>query len=220
MKNTILILLACCIYGVGYAQVETDSTYLPKGGEHNFELNFAPLRDNPISVGTLRYRKFKSETKAIRAGLNFRQSGETLYEDRGIELKTKNNSGNTSLFYGTEYHFPATTRLSAYIGWEGFIGFHYSTHVEERILSMAIYKRRTSESGMNIGANVVTGFDFYITHNLYIGTEIGYRFGLTKDFTGKVTDTYPGISDRTIKGGWSYNIRPTYNSQIRLGWIF
>lgn len=86
---------------------------------------------------------------------------------------------------------------------------------------------------LNLGLNLVAGFDYYFAQNLYIGSEIGFGFAMSNDLKNKTTvnSTRPN-SDNTAFIQYSeetegvmnntkgMQIGPNVVGQIRVGWIF
>jgi outer membrane protein W len=90
-------------------------------------------------------------------------------------------------------------RLSTYWGYEGNIGYVSSNGTD-------------TDSGKStkfgLGANVFTGFDYYIMPKIYLGAEVSY--GLA------VTNTKPDGGDGVTK----IQLAPSITPSFRIGWQF
>lgn len=225
MKRTIILTaFVACIAGTTSAQ------YKPAAGERTLEVNFAPLGGTPVSIGGIKYRKFSSETSAFRLGLFLGYSSSTTTtqdEDNTlslVELQDKESNMTISLQPGIEKHFAGTERLSPYIGAVLNIGYGMDSKVEEsQQPNNAVGSKTTKGGSLDLGINAVAGFDYYVANKLYMGTEIGFGFGMTKDMTNKVT--FDGItgaqdSDSNVDNKSEINVGPNVIGQLRLGWVF
>ncbi len=177
------------------------------GDEMNLELQFAPLGGNPIGINGLRFRKFTSETSAIRVNLFIGGStttdptadaGDITYliagdeVTNGARLNDIDRSFDFSIRPGYEIHFDGTDRLSPYVGAEIDFGMgSMSTETERFTQTGAIeneqvnvqtavqWSHTESQSYTRFGFNLVAGFDFYFADNLYLGAELGFGWART-----------------------------------------
>jgi hypothetical protein len=143
---------------------------------------------------------------------------------------------------GQEKHFAGTRRLSPYIGFEGSAGFKMSgatlkSDDGERKIKGAwetteiifydtdygygYYSSTTyTERGFwSVGLNAITGIDFYVARDFYVGCEVS--FGLNYINYTKIdiedddnSNTYPVVDDSSWKFG------PSLLNGIRIGYVF
>ena len=97
---------------------------------------------------------------------------------------------------------------------------------------MQTEKNKNKGGFLRIGANVVAGFDCYITKHVYLGTELGFGFQMVNmsDYTKETEypSSYPAIvapmvdpgNPEPASQGKEMNVGPNFNSAIRLGYIF
>ena len=200
-----MILFAVTFVTYANAQIKTNAGtfYKPTVGTLLTEVTFAPN----INGGTMfafndlntnltqgfgsasglpgvKFRKFKSESRAIRS------SALLALVNMGGEGESTSYLGGFT--YGIENHTKGAERLSTYWGYEGTAG----------------YFSQESNKAYAIGANLLSGFDYYTMPNLYIGVEISYGFS--------VINTKSEGSDATT----AFKLTPAITPQLRLGWKF
>ena len=229
-----------CVSGT-FAQKQT-------GGEKNFEVQFAPLGGNPVSISGIRFRMFNTESSAFRIGLFVggtkdvtvnTQPGQV--EQDQPELLTTDRSFNFSIRPGYEKHFAGTDRLSPYIGGELLIGLGRTSTETEKYgdasfdngAQYSVWTTTEKNGTFDLGVNILFGTDFYFADNIYLGAEFGFGLLSSKENDGEFevsdTDAYKienGIPDATeVKFDPTINGRnsswgPNYQGTIRLGWLF
>ncbi len=203
MKKAIILFAAALFCFAG-----TDvSAQKQNGDEMNLEVQFAPLGGNPIGLNGLRFRKFLSETSAVR--VNFflggttsttpnAEAGDILFMIAGDEVTNPNRLNDIDRTFdftirpGYEIHFDGTDRLSPYVGFELDFGTGSQTSEVERFsrvgrvendqitINDALQWTETEkQSYTRLGFNLVAGFDFYFADNLYLGAELGYGWART-----------------------------------------
>lgn len=204
MKKAIILFAAALFCFAG-----TDvSAQKQNGDEMNLEVQFAPLGGNPIGLNGLRFRKFLSETTAVR--VNFFLGGTTTTTPNaeagdippfliaGDEVTNANRLNDIDRTFdftirpGYEIHFDGTDRLSPYVGFELDFGtgsmtsemedFSLVGRVEndQIIFNDALeWSLSEKQSYTRLGFNLVAGFDFYFADNLYLGAELGYGWART-----------------------------------------
>jgi hypothetical protein len=177
----------------------------PTAGSKVFEVTFAPnitgVSEGSIGLFSLpsisnsgmtgiKYRKFVSDDKAIRMIANF-----TLLNNSGTGMKSTTDY-SAAFGYGVEYHNKGAQRLSTYWGYQGYLG----------LASMqGDYNDKTNTFAA--GADLLTGFDYYIVPNIYLGLELSYGFGLVNTKEGDYKDT-------------QFRLAPGITPFFRLGWKF
>jgi len=220
------------------------SDFKPAGGANNLELNFVPLNGKPIQLTYIRYRRFLNEKTAIRVGIGFSYSSSKADSVFNANI----TAGNTvsegykmtkmgwNIKPGFEKHFSGTNRLSPYIGAELDIAGQSSKEVTPTGIDAdddfyIVTERNKNKGGFfRIGANVLAGFDVYVTKHLYLGTELGFGFQMVNYSDYKKETEYPSsVTPQTpdpvgnpdpANQGKEMNVGPNFNSSIRLGFIF
>lgn len=223
------------------AQEATDLK--PGAGANNLELNFVPLNGKPIQLTYIRYRRFLSETAAVRVGFGLSYSSSkadsvfisNVNPANTVEEKYKSSKFGWNLKPGYEKHFAGTNRLSPYIGAELDLAGAMSKEITPTGIDAAdgVYivteKNKNKGGFFRAGVNVLAGFDCYITKHVYLGTELGFGFQAVMYSKYKKETAYPGnVSTPTpdpgnpdpASQGREINVGPNFNSAIRLGYIF
>ncbi|NQX90688.1 MAG: outer membrane beta-barrel protein [Flavobacteriales bacterium] len=247
MKKAILIAAAALFMVCGVqAQKQT-------GGENNLEVQFTPLGGSPISINGLRFRRFTSETTALRVNLFVgastdrsvtAQEGEFSPEDPvSPVLYMYDRTFDLTIRPGYEIHFDGTDRLSPYVGAEIDFGIG-SMSTEEEFWSaddednvgdldqFVTWSSTTKDGYVRFGLNLIAGFDFYFADNIYLGGELGFGFANTSMRDTEIeTDNQNawGLANAGDEGadlpdptenGSMFNVGPTVNAAIRLGFLF
>ncbi len=244
ITTTALFLSACT-----FTMAQEASDFKPAAKANNLELNFVPLNGKPIQLTYIRYRKFLSETTAFRLGIgvSFSSKKADSVFNSNITAGSTVSSGykKTELGWnirpGFEKHFEGTNRLSPYMGFELDIAGQSSKEITPTGLDaggttdefvIQTDKNKNKGGFFRLGANVVAGFDCYITKHLYLGTEFGFGFQMVNYSDHKMTTTYPSTYPAVVppavdpgnpdpsSQGKEMNIGPNFNSAIRLGYIF
>lgn len=229
MKKAIILFAAALFCFAG-----TDvSAQKQNGDEMNLEVQFAPLGGNPIGLNGLRFRKFLSETSAVR--VNFflggttnssptREAGTESFLPNGDVVSNSNRLSDIARTFdftirpGYEIHFDGTDRLSPYVGFEIDFGtgsvsdeselFSATGQVSESTVSVQDFvewSRTESQSYTRLGFNLVAGFDFYFADNLYLGAELGYGFARTAWNDVEYSWTNDNAYFMAVSGGASIN---------------
>jgi hypothetical protein len=211
MKKIILTAAAVFAFGFANAQIKTNAgTFAkPTAGTYIFEATMTPnitgggifslpTLNNDLGLLGVKVRKFSSDKSALRlaANLAVKSSGEQL--GNGDKAATEFAVGFSA---GVENHMAGAERLSTYWGYEGNVGY-----VTKNDANNPIQDNQTKKLGL--GANLFTGFDYYIMPKIYLGAEISY--GLA------VTNSKVGQADGVTKFELAPSITPTF----RLGWQF
>lgn len=148
---------------------------------------------------------------------------------------------------GYEIHFDGTDRLSPYVGAEVDFGIgNVSTESESwsandddnfgELEQYVTWSQTRTQRYTRFGLNLVAGFDFYFADNVYLGAEMGFGFSNTSwaDEELETTDDVaynlanfnepaadlpaPGAGDLADQSR-SFNVGPTVNGQVRLGFL-
>lgn len=246
-----IVSLALVIGASAVAQAQ----YKPEGGEKNLEVNFAPLGGTPISIPGIKFRSFTSNNTAFRLGVfvgyqnesTITQEEEFNDEDEqiGLELSDRSSSFTIAVQPGYEWHMTGTDRLSPYVGAFANIGYTSETDVMETehqigdvqgtpINDELFQGDVTTKTGqLNLGLNLVAGFDYYFAEHLYIGTEVGFGFNMDNDLSSSTetlnTRPHPETGvwvenseevDSVHGNQKGFQIGPNVIGQIRVGWLF
>jgi len=213
------------------------------------ELNFNPF-DGSLSLnnasGQIKVRRFLKDNIALRASFaivakNEKSTTTLVYGQMPYDGSDKKNSFLTSINFGAEKHFNSGKRLSPYLGFEVGVGFKVSKHELEynsakKTIDGAWEYQNLYYNGQyydiqmgfeergytSANANLLTGFDFYMADNFYIGYEIGFGFEyikyskveITKDIDYPGSDLFPDIETKN----WS--LGPRLLNGIRIGYNF
>ncbi len=199
------------------------------------------LFDGEISLNNtlkqVKVRYFMSDNLAYRMVFgfknisNFNKSRETYFTETSyLELEKK--SLEASVGFGFEKHFKGTNRLSPYLGMEVGVSLKRTSqttsqnNVETTITGtwveyeyyydyyMAI--NYTERGYTAIGASIVTGVDFYVSKNLFVGFEFlyGINYKVFQDIESESSSTFPLTSETDFTYG------PNIVNGIRLGYVF
>lgn len=246
MKKLLVIALGACLIGASTnAQVMKQS-----GGEKNFQVLFAPLGGNPVSIGGIAFRKFNATGDAAwRVNFFFGLNNETEITgqaDTGSfsngggkpELEKNTSTMTFSIRPGYEKHFAGTDRLSPYVGAELLFAMTSVTETEDNLVDnrtssssptdWAVLETEKKGDGGNttFGLNLIAGFDYYIAKSLSLGAEFGFGFSTTSnaDIESESVDLKDGswtvVEDPTESQGSSMNVGPNVVAQLKLGWLF
>ena len=205
MKKVLLSAVALLAFGFANAQdIKTDAgTFTkPKAGTYIMEATMTPditgggifslpTLNSDLGMLGIKVRKFSSDTKALRlaANLSILNSGED-------DVDTEFSVGVSA---GVEHHMGGAERLSTYWGYEGNLGYVSSNGTDAE---------PGKSTKLGLGANLFTGFDYYIMPKIYLGAEVSY--GLA------VTNTKPDGGDGVTK----IQLAPSITPSFRIGWQF
>ena len=220
------------------------SDFKPAAGANNLELNFVPLNGKPIQLTYIRYRRFLSETTALRIGVGLSYSAskaDSVFNSNVTAGETvaegyKMSKLGWNIKPGFEKHFAGTNRLSPYMGAELDFAGQSSKEVTPVAIdanddAYVVTEKNKNKGGFfRIGVNVLAGFDVYVTKHLYLGTELGFGFQMVNfsdytketDYPSSVTPPSPDpvVNPEPVSQGKELNVGPNFNSSIRLGFIF
>jgi hypothetical protein len=215
-----ILLTAAAVFALSYAnaqQIKTEAgTFTkPSSGTYIIEATMTPditgggifalptLNKNLGMLG-VKVRKFSSDTQALRMGANF--------EIKNSGIKDADTEFTIGASLGVEHHMKGAERLSTYWGYEGNFGLLSKNETSEVDPTEALPMEELTGSGkvtkFGFGANVFTGFDYYIMPKIYLGAEVSY--GLA------VTNTKPDGGD----GYTAIELAPSITPSFRIGWQF
>lgn len=195
------------------------------------------------SLNQFKVRKFKNNGLAYRVAIGVRdinQNSKTKeeYGYSPIDYELKMNSFEFNLSFGIEKHFKGTKRLSPYLGWELSASYKSSSQTtsqngaETKIkgcwLSYEYYDYSSgyyirtiySERGYTaFGINIVSGMDYYVSKNLYVGFE--FMFGFNYKVYQKISIDTPDVnSDEADLESAEFNFGPNIINGFRIGYVF
>lgn len=202
MKKLILTALLAFAFTQGNAQIVTDAGTFTKPVAKTtiFEANMTPditgggifslpVLNSDLGLIGIKARYFETATKAFRAGATLAVS------DSGVDGESTDFA--VGLLIGVERHRAGAERLSTYWGYDFNVGY---------VTTNDGYGGQDKKFGA--GANLFTGFDYYIMPKVYLGTEISYG--------AAVTNTKPEEGDSVTSVELAPGITPT----LRVGWQF
>lgn len=222
--RTKLLALSCCLMAVFTAQAQDSSPvtsaekiYKPTAGDITTEVGFNLDRGISLNRGEFRFRKFKSDDRALRLGVHMD------YDYNKLEEDAYQTTFSLCLTPGIEKHFAGTNRLSPYIGAELPLGYRGSKSETENYVTKGGWGTgaySNNRANFNVGLNGLAGVDFYIAPRFYAGFEVGagIRYNKYKD----VVTTYKHDSNHTDESEGHHSIRfsPFSTGGIRLGFAF
>jgi len=234
--TTAVFALVACTFSVA----QDAGGFKPDAGANNFELNFVPLNGKPIQLTYIRYRRFLSPTMAFRLGVGLSYSStkadsvfvSNLDPNNKVTAQYKKSTLGWEIKPGIEKHMKGTDRLSPYMGAELDLAGASSKEItplgidSQDELTTQTDKNKSKGGFFRLGINLVAGFDCYITHHLYLGSEFGFGFQMVNYSKYTSSTSYPSSVTNPPKDpdavtqGKEMNIGPNFNSAIRLGWIF
>ncbi len=188
------------------------------------------------SLNQIKIRKFVSSSLAYRLAFNFKninQSSESNLTNPYYSIKTsyKRQTFENNINLGFEKHYNGTKRLSPYIGAELSFSIKKSSQdIEENNLKTEVsgcwydYSCSgywcsivTTERGYNsLGINIVSGVDFYVSKNLFVGFEFlyGISYKVYQDIIVKGEMSLPNLKESDF--GYGSNVL----NGLRIGYIF
>ncbi len=224
MKKRIMLVVSILTLTVSSAKAQTnneETVFKPVAGQKTFELFVNPLSATPISFNNVRLRKFITENKAYRLGVNL-----------GLTSESPNFNFNLALMPGIEKHFNGTKRLSPYIGGEFlFLGSFSSSSLKDvakktTTSTSGSFADGTNRSNLTVGLNALIGTDFYVSKNLYLGIEAGYGLYVISTLGNTTTLAVDGgtTTSSTADGSTALrlgtNLGTNVNGAIRFGFVF
>lgn len=244
-----------CFLLVACSSIKAQDTLKPSLKGWSTELNFNPFNGSLTlnnANAQIKIRKFLPNDIALRLAFTLSYKNDenkmvNLYGTNPVDYTDQRKSFMVAVNFGTEKHFSGSRRISPYIGWEASLGYKKSkeeleNNSESKTIKGAWQTFEVSYSGQNYyyttnyiergfwsaGANVLTGFDFYMAEDFYFGYEIGFGFEYLKYSTIEVTKdtefpdpgTYPNQGTYPDQDGSSWKIGPRLVNGIRIGYTF
>ena len=188
----------------------------------------------------IKIREYMGNHKVSRGtflfGIQNRNVATVLFDSKGDRVDAQDSYFQWALQFrpGVEYHFDGTKRLSPYVGGELILGFGSNKYTTESLnasdeIQTSTIKNGTRDfnnqylpwsyaNGFSVGAGLISGFDYYIAENLFIGLEINYAFVYNK--RNKVVVEVPDQETVETKSGSNWYFNPSAGANVRLGWAF
>ncbi len=215
MKKVLFSAAALLAFGLANAQdIKTDAgTFTkPTSGTYIMEATMTPdlagggifslpSLNSDLGMLGIKVRNFSSDSKAMRLGANLTMlnSGE----------EGEDTQFTVGLSVGVEHHMKGAERLSTYWGYEGTLGYVSGYEEMESDDPFAPgFTIMVKDTKFGFGANVFTGFDYYIMPKIYLGAEVSYGLAVTNE-------KLEGMDGKT-----SIELSPSITPSFRLGWQF
>lgn len=186
-----------------------------KSGDERFgaEAGFTFGNGFDLNGGNLNFNYTLTDELTLRLGFG-------LSVDK-VSSSFKGGEGHTTnskfeINPGITYSFDGTNRLEPYVGAELSFGFDSFTEFsKDKDEDGKTYESETKERASFFGANAVTGFNFYVAEDLYIGAEVKFGFKLYPDYNdNEKADANDDVdTHRTVIGA-------SVNPSVRVGWKF
>jgi len=247
--NKIYSISIACFLLFSSNSIKAQDTLKPLLKGWSTELNINPF-DGSLSLnnanGQIKLRKFCQNDIAFRLAFTLSYKSdenklENLYGTYPVNTNDKRQSFMVAVNLGAEKHFKTSPRLSPYVGWE--IGIGYKSSKEElknnedtETIKGAWQTYEVTYSGQNYylttnnvergfwsaGANLLTGFDFYMAKDFYFGYELGFGIEYIKYSTIEITkdEAFPVTQNYPDQDGKSWKIGPRLVNGIRIGYTF
>ncbi len=256
MKKITLFSLFCFIPFLGVSaqdslQVNSGADSFKAGrGNVATELNVNPFRGDIAfnnALNQVKFRYFASDGLAIRlafaaSSVRNQVNNTQPYGTNPTTFEHLRKSGTWGLNFGLEKHFTGTRRLSPYIGAE--LTFTNKSSSDEIVNGGVTTKVKgawvatsytpgfppstsyTERGFIRFGANLVSGFDFYMARNFFLGYEFTLGFASTRFKDVDVSTIYsagtsPGGNSNNVKNDErSFSAGPGLINGIRIGYVF
>lgn len=233
------------------ASNKTMSGYKPVAGTVTAEFGLSGgLLNTGVNLnnnaGLLRFRYFASSDVAYRIGFAVNNKSETDNYYGGTNnaqagSRIRKNGGIT-INLGIEKHLTGSERLSTYVGadllislnsatekWDNSDGNFYTAGLSREIKGFNTIGGGTN-AGSGLGLRLVTGAEYYIVKNVYLGAELGFGFLSTKfkdikDQTTTITTSGGTSTSTTVVAdrkspGKGFEVSPSIITGVRIGFQF
>ena len=209
----------------------------PSKGSVSTEIQFNPFAQDgkTFSIDGIKARFFISDRDALRAKIGFGLATDKARTGADESAYSKTRSGDVSIGFGYERHFPVAKRIDFYVGGQFEFAKHFAYskgeaanfHYEVEGAAIGVADGSNPFASLN-GDNrasssfaiaALGGMDVYVYRGLYLGTELGFDVTATKyDKVRFKSNEFPGVEtkDTAKKLNIGFYIEPT----IRLGYTF
>lgn len=224
------------------ATASAQESYAPVANDFSVEIQFNPFSNNftTFQIDQLKGRYMFSDKDALRFGIGFGVDQNKITPDPEDAEETwgKAKTGNFSINLGWERHFFNYKRVDLYAG--AGIGYRYdyagatiqTLDSDDKEIKGSIVNC-TDEDGSGdrtmhqFYVNAFTGIDFYVYKGLYVGAELGIKFGFKSmpayfkkgDYNdnNKWDEDIEGEKRNKVSG---FNLACYAEPALRLGWTF
>lgn len=239
-----MILAAAIVAASASSAIAQDNTFAPEAGNFSVEVQFNPFSNDfgTFKIDQLKGRYFFSDKDAIRFGIGFGFDNvkTTPDPDNNEDTWSKGKVGTFSINLGYERHFFNYKRVDLYAGaglgyalqsvsatsqWVGSDDLLHETQICNAMTTSDPAFENRSYNEFNIKA--FTGIDFYVYKGLFVGAELGIKFGFqsypgyyTKggyDNNGKWSDSLESDKKNKVNG---LQLATYVEPALRLGWTF
>ncbi len=201
----------------------------PKKGNYNVEA-VVQLGGNGIGIGVneIKGRYFYSDKRNYRLRLSgvFNNDLNDISPNKTTKAEVSYDEQKLLIAGGIEEHYQNSNRVNTFLGFEA--GGRYEKESTVGLNSKDgisffqgyTYEKTFTESAIFL--NGVTGIDYYLNSQFYIGAElmVGVSNHTTK-YTGIKISTADGIESQDgFYSGGGFEARLTYSNGIRLGYKF
>jgi len=241
-----MILAAALIAASATTVVAEETNYAPAAGNFSVEVMFNPFSNDfgTFKLDQLKGRYFFSDNDAVRFGIGFGLDNAKLTPrpDDNSDAWSKAKKGNFSIDLGYERHFFNYKRVNLYAG--AGLGFALQSTsatsqtkdgnntYESKICNAMVWNEDEQSpledrSFTEFNIKAFTGIDFYVYKGLFVGAELGVKFGF-QNYPGVYTKG--GVDDN---GNWSdskesekvdkvngFTLKTYVEPALRLGWTF
>lgn len=228
---------ALAVSATAFAQ----ESYAPAANDFSLEVQFNPFSNNfkTFQIDQLKGRYMFSDNDALRFGIGFGVDQDKITPDPedAKEVWGKSKTGNFSINLGWERHFFSYKRVDLYAGIG--LGYRYDyagattqqLDSDDKELKGSVVNctdaNGSGERTMHqFYVNAFTGIDFYVYKGLYVGAELGVKFGFKSTpayYTkggydnGKWKEDLEGAKRNKVSG---FNLACYAEPALRLGWTF
>ena len=193
-----------------------------KAGSERFGAEAGLSLGNGFSLngGNLNFNYTLSDEWMVRLGFGVTVDKTASKDEDGN--KAHNTESSFNVKPGIIYSFSGTDRLEPYVGLELVFGLDSSCEYSNVKQDGATYERENKTRNSHFGANAVTGFNFYVAKDLYVGAEVGLGFVVTPQSHKFGTDDegkeYDSKDDKSKSH--TTHISPNCTPSVRVGWKF
>lgn len=232
------IMLAAALFAAtATSAIAQTNEFAPAAGDFSVEVQFNPFSNDfgTFKLDQLKGRYFFSDKDAIRFGIGFGldNSKTTQDPDNNEDVWSKSKVGNFSIDLGYERHFFNYKRVDLYAGAGLGFALQSASATEQIAVGDDLHEIKTHNSGngkrsfTEFNVKAFTGIDFYVYKGLFVGAELGIKFGF-RNYPGYYTEG--GYDDN---GNWSaslesdkkdkvsnFSLKTYVEPALRLGWTF
>ncbi len=202
------------------ASVSTAKNFKPGSERFGAEAGLSLGSGFGLNGGNLNFNFTLSDEWMIRLG--FGVSVDKIANKDEDNNKSHVTESAFNVKPGIIYSFSGTDRLEPYVGAELVFGLTSSCNYSYSKVDGATYEREEKVRNSHFGANAVTGFNFYVAKDLYVGAEVGLGFIVTPDSHKFGTDAEGKDYDSKDNKASSHTttISPICTPSVRVGWKF